>query len=687
MSEYRTGVVVDGRYRVISRIGTGGMADVYLAEDMQLGRNVALKLLHRRFAEDPGFVERFRREARAAAGLQHPNVVSVFDRGSFDDTYYIAMEYLDGRTLKELIKSEAPVDPKRAIEITIQILKAARFAHRHGVIHRDLKPHNVMIDSTDHVKVTDFGIARAGASDMTETGSIMGTAQYLSPEQAQGHPVSAPSDLYSIAVVLYEMLTGRLPFDGESAVTIALKHVSEPPVPPSRWNPGVPPALEAVVLWALNKNVADRPANADEFIEALQQAREVLNAPPTEQTAMMRAVGPAAAVAAGAGLAGLAGGAAAAQAAGGPPTQMMQTQPGTSVMRPTGTGFEPVPEQQPAGSGDDDEPEKKKGWAKWWPWLAALLALLLIGGLVAFLLTRPSDVKVPALTGQTLSSAESRLHSLGLKSGSVSQYSNTAPPNTVLAQSIDPGREVAPGTKVVLAISRGRAPVNVPGVAGKSLASAKTALEHAGLKVGKVFTQPSKSTSIGNVIKTSPQAGYGVQRGRAVNIYVSRGVLIPSVADESSTAAQATLGSDGFRPVVVKVLGSGIPVGQVISTSPRGGSYANFGTTVTLYVAKKPPSNTARVPDVLTYTKSDATNTLTSAGFKVIYKTTHVSVQNLQGTVINQSPTGGTRAKKGSTVTLWIGKYKGSTTTTTNTGTTTTGTGTTGTSTNPKKHK
>src|SRR6202045_1224624 len=207
MAELEPGTIVDGRYRLVSRLGSGGMADVYLAEDQQLGRKVALKLLHRRFAEDPGFVERFRREAQAAAGLQHPNVVSVYDRGSYDGTYYIAMEYLPGRTLKQVIRQEAPLDPLRAIDITIQILKAARFAHGRGVIHRDLKPHNVIVDDNDHVKVTDFGIARAGASDMTETGSIMGTAQYLSPQQAQGHPVGATSDLYSVGIVLYEMLT------------------------------------------------------------------------------------------------------------------------------------------------------------------------------------------------------------------------------------------------------------------------------------------------------------------------------------------------------------------------------------------------------------------------------------------------------------------------------------------------
>src|SRR5258708_3241230 len=188
MAELEPGTIVDGRYRVISRLGSGGMADVFCAEDQQLGRKVALKLLHRRFAEDPGFVERFRREAQAAAGLQHPNVVSVYDRGSYDGTYYIAMEYLPGRTLKQLVRQEAPLDPVRAIDITIQILRAARFAHRHGVIHRDLKPHNVIIDDAGHVKVTSFAIAPAGASDMTETGSRLGPAPYPAPRPARGHP-------------------------------------------------------------------------------------------------------------------------------------------------------------------------------------------------------------------------------------------------------------------------------------------------------------------------------------------------------------------------------------------------------------------------------------------------------------------------------------------------------------------
>src|SRR5256714_4065731 len=254
------------------------MADVYLAEDTQLGRDVALKVLHRRFSRDQQFVERFRREASAAAGLQHPNVVGVYDRGEHDDTYYIVMENLPGRTLRELLNAEAPLPQERAISFGIQILGAAGFAHRRGVVHRDFKPHNVIVAPDDSLKVTDFGIARAGASEMTETGSIMGTAQYLSPEQAQVQHVDAASDIYSIGVMLYEMLAGRVPFTGDSAVSIALKHVSDTPQPLRHIRPDVHPALEAAVMRALQKDPAARYATADEFIAALESARAAIRA-------------------------------------------------------------------------------------------------------------------------------------------------------------------------------------------------------------------------------------------------------------------------------------------------------------------------------------------------------------------------------------------------------------------------
>jgi serine/threonine-protein kinase len=264
--------VIDERYKITAHLGSGGMAEVYCATDLQLGRNVALKILHGRFAEDEQFVERFKREASSAAGLAHQHVVAVYDRGEWDGTSYIAMEYVAGRTLKQIVVEDGPLAPQRAVDLTVQILRAARFAHRRGIIHRDFKPQNVIVDDDDRAKVTDFGIARAGASDMTQTGSILGTAQYLSPEQAQGHAVGARSDLYSIGIVLYELLTGKVPFEADSAVTIALKQVSEAPIPPSQINPRVTPELESVVLRALAKEPEGRFADADEFIAALDAA-------------------------------------------------------------------------------------------------------------------------------------------------------------------------------------------------------------------------------------------------------------------------------------------------------------------------------------------------------------------------------------------------------------------------------
>src|SRR5258708_1838969 len=248
----------DGRYRILRKLGSGGMANVYLAEDQELGRRVAIKILNDRHAGDEQFVERFRREAKNAAGLTHPNIVSIYDRGEAEGTYYIAMEYLEGRSLKELVVSRGPAPVNVAIEYAKQILSALRFAHRHGIVHRDIKPHNVLVDSDGRVKVTDFGIARAGTSQMTEAGSIVGTAQYLSPEQARGTGVDQRSDLYSLGIVLYELVTGKLPFNGDTPVEIAMKHLSQTPELPSSIRPELPHELDLVVMRALAKNPDDR---------------------------------------------------------------------------------------------------------------------------------------------------------------------------------------------------------------------------------------------------------------------------------------------------------------------------------------------------------------------------------------------------------------------------------------------
>src|SRR5438046_3650415 len=268
--------VFDGRYRSIRKLGAGGMANVYLAENQELGRRVAIKILDDRHAADDSFIERFRREAKNAAGLSHPNIVSIYDRGEAEGTYYIAMEYLSGRSLKELIVSRGPTPIRIAIDYTRQMLAALGFAHRHGIVHRDIKPHNVVVDSDGRLKVTDFGIARSGASQMTEVGSIIGTAQYLSPEQARGSQVDQPSDVYSVGVVLSELATGQVPFTGDTPLEIAMKHLSEVPKPPSELRPEVPHDLDLVVLRALAKDPADRYESAEEMSADLERVLQGL---------------------------------------------------------------------------------------------------------------------------------------------------------------------------------------------------------------------------------------------------------------------------------------------------------------------------------------------------------------------------------------------------------------------------
>jgi beta-lactam-binding protein with PASTA domain len=631
---------------------------VFLAEDEQLGRKVALKLLYQRFAEDPGFVERFRREAQAAAGLQHPNVVSVYDRGAFDGTYYIAMEYLPGRSLKQLIRDEAPLDPVRAIDITIQILKAARFAHRRGVIHRDLKPHNVIIDEADNAKVTDFGIARAGASDMTETGSIMGTAQYLSPEQAQGHAVSAGSDLYSIAVVLYEMLTGRVPFDADSAVSIALKHVSEAPPPPTIVNPSIPAELEQVVMWGLNKNPIDRPANADQFIDALEQAKAAILSGGGQRTASIPA------------LATVVAGRYAASAALTAPATAAPPARGDTL---GGVVVGPFPEEEPP-------PERRRVW----PWVLLVLALLCLaaGGAAAYLLTRPTKIVVPAVTGEQFNTARTQLQNDNL---SVTQLSVTSqkPAGLVISQDPQAGAKVKENSNVALTVSSGPGNATVPPVVGESLSQAKSSIQIANLKVGRIEHQSSNSVAAGQVIGTSPLAGATPAVNTPVTIIVSTGpppVKVPDVTSETVAQAKATLqGPPGqFTPTTTTEITTSFTAGTVISQSPVGGSSVKPGTTVNLVVAKAPP--TVAVPNVVGKKRGPAEAALGAFGFPATVQRQDVSTKSQGGVVLSQSPPANQMVNKGTTVTITVGHYVAPTTTT-SASTTTTSTSTTSTST------
>jgi serine/threonine-protein kinase len=658
MSDAVIGSFVDQRYKVVSRLGSGGMADVYLAEDEQLGRKVALKLLHRRFAEDPGFVERFRREAQAAAGLQHPNVVGVYDRGGYDETYYIAMEYVPGRTLKQLIRDEAPLDPVRSIDITIQILKAARFAHRRGVIHRDLKPQNVMIGESDQAKVTDFGIARAGASDMTETGSILGTAQYLSPEQAQGHAVSASSDLYSIAVVLYEMLTGRVPFDGDQAVTIAIKHVSEAPTAPTMVNPKLPVELEQVVMWALNKNPADRPADADQFIAALEHAKAaIVSGAAGQRTAAMAAiVGPAGAVAAGAIVPAAAAAEGRAQTTP-PPTQAEQATDGAGP---------------PPGGPDQDRKRRRR---RIWLWAALAVALLAGVGVGAYLLTRPAQLLVPPVVGEQFDVARAQLQNKGFQVHEISETSNH-PIGYVFGQNPTGGSNANKGSVVTVTVSTGPGNTSVPAVEGQPLAAAKTSIQQARLQVGTVQSQTSAQVPSGDVISTSPNAGQIVQVNTAVEIFVSSGkplVKVPDVVGQSQANAKALLEQAGFQ---VRTSSRADPAraGNVISQIPSAGTDAASGAAVTVVVSTGPANTntnpqSAKVPSVKGLPADTAASELRAAGFAVNQATKNVTNQHKNGVVVSQSPGANSTANKGSPVTIVVGQFQppGSTTNTTTT--------------------
>jgi beta-lactam-binding protein with PASTA domain/predicted Ser/Thr protein kinase len=591
------GTLVDGRYEIRERLGAGGMAAVFRAYDRQLGREVALKLLYPRFAEDASFVERFRREASAAAGLQHPNVVSVYDRGEWDGTSYIAMELVDGRTLRELVQQEGPLDPVRAIDCTIGVLRAARFAHRRGIIHRDLKPHNVLMDGEGRTKVTDFGIARAGASDMTETGSIMGTAQYLSPEQAQGMAVTPRSDLYAIGVLLYELLLGRVPFDGESAVSIALKQVSEPPVPPGRIVPGIPPELDAVVLKALEKDPDRRFADADEFIAALEDVRARITGDPT---------------------------------------------PGRN-----GTGALPVaPPMEP-------RPPRRR-----WPLVVLLLLAVAAAAAVAVwqLALAPGEQHaVPKVVGQDVGPATQRLRAAGFEVRAVRRRSDK-PRDRVISQKPG-GGQAEEGSTVEIRVSDGPGIDRVPEVEGRRRSQARKDLIDAGFKI-KEERRPDETIKENYAIGTDPPAGTQLEGGQTVTLIISTGpplVQVPSVGGMSRDQATSALEDAGFKVKVDEKEDESADPGTVLFQDPYN-ERAPKGSTVTITVAKRPPK--VQVPSVGGSSLADATTALRGAGLRVSATEQPVTNQDQDGTVIGQDPAPGTEVQRDSRVNLIVGRFQ-----------------------------
>ena len=616
--------VISGRYRVLRKLGGGGMADVYLCEDRTLGRRVALKVMLKRFHDDPTFVERFRREAKAAAGLNHANLVSIYDWGEVDGTYFIVMEYVEGETLKEVVRRLGRLSGNQAVQITLQLLAAVAFAHRAGIVHRDIKPQNVMLDREGNVKVMDFGIARAGDSGMTEAGSILGTAQYLAPEQARGLQVDARSDLYSVGIVLYEMLTGTVPFKGDSAVTVALKHVNEMAPEPATLVPGLPYALNQIVLKAIAKDPMDRYQTAEEFARDLRSAQ---------------AGGPLAAAAYDVGA------------------------ERTSVMTGAPTSATAVlPAQTPLDETTADRARRRSRWP-----VVLVIILLLVIAAAAFGVWRlmgGESVAVPSVVGQSQASALRALQQKGFKANVQEEYSDRFAQGFVSRQSPAGGQKLRKGGTVDIWVSKGPTTVTLIDLRGLTAKEVTTWLDDNGL-TGVQKKGRSPDVAAGKVYKQDPPAGTSVKRGDSVTYWVSSGkpqATVPDVTGMTQADAQAALtAEDLLLGTVTTEPSTSVSAGLVISQDPPADTKVATGTAVNIVVSSGSPTPTAspsaaliEVPNVYSMDAATATSTLEAQGFVVVIKEKGSSQP--AGTVIKMSPDAGSMAAEGSTVVVTIAK-------------------------------
>jgi serine/threonine-protein kinase len=565
--------VFTGRYQIVRHLARGGMAEVYLARDLLLDRPVALKVLFPEFATDRSFVERFRREARSAANLNHPNIVSIYDWGEEDGTYFIVMEYVDGLTLRDLVHRQGPLMANRAAEIGADIAGALQFAHVGGVIHRDVKPGNVLI-TTSQVKVTDFGIARAGdpAESLTQAGAVMGTATYFSPEQAQGHVVDPRTDVYSLGVVLYEMVAGRPPFTGDNPVSIAYQHVREEPVPPSQYNPDVPPRFEAIVAKAMAKNRANRYSSAEDLRSDLLRfnSGHAISAEP---------VVPAAAVT------GVMAHHAAAPAA--ETTLVQQGVDGTRVVAP-GDTFVQV----------DDRPRARTG-----TYIGVLVLLLALLGALLFLVGRQlgvggtEEVTVPQVIGRPEADAERELRTAGLKVQRQEVQDEVNPVGQVTAQDPLANTAVKKGATVTISVSSGPPIVEIPDVRNRTLDAARETLTTAGFRVA--VNSVNSDLDPNTVIDQAPAPGGRAAKGSVVTLNVSKGVEqipVPNVRGLSANEAANLLGQAGFRTASRNENSNDFDPGEVIRTEPASGTPLERNSVVTLVVSSGPAPTTTQAP-------------------------------------------------------------------------------------------
>ncbi|MDR3584859.1 MAG: Stk1 family PASTA domain-containing Ser/Thr kinase [Desulfosporosinus sp.] len=551
--------IFGGRYEVLERLGAGGMAIVYKAKDLLLNRVVTIKVLREQFVTDEDFIRRFRREAQSAASLSHPNIVSVYDVGKDGDTEYIVMEYVEGRNLKEIIREYAPLSTDQSINLGRQITEAIQNAHEHHIIHRDIKPHNILVTTDGHAKVTDFGIARAVSSaTVTHTGDIVGSVHYLSPEQAKGLPSNEQSDIYSLGIVLYELITGKVPYDGETPIAIALKHLQEQPVLPSKINPRIDKEFEAVIMRAIAKSPEQRYLSAKDLLEDL---KHIQAGRPITQLAIPLADDP----------------------------EATQTHKGMGKV--LADSIEKIPLT----------PTKLKNKKRWRWIVAGLLLLFLLGIGIAFAnYITLGTTKVPDLLGKTNTEAQGLIKQakLSFNDGDVTYvYDNKVAKDLIVAQVPQAGETVKVGRLIVIVVSRGAEMAMFPDVTTGQLSkqNATMQIQNAQFTATPTFdTKPSADVPSGSVIQQSPPANTSYPKNGPIHLIISSGpqfvkINMPNVIGKTSTDAQKILAVDNKLVVQVETQDSTTsPVDVVMSTTPNPGETIQQGDQVTMVVSRGP---------------------------------------------------------------------------------------------------